>query len=123
MNIIEGGESPTMKKGRRMHTKKDSDSSNDEYYEAENAGALRLKAEIEELKKRKNFALTEKDKQRLEECVLLDCIQSREFNEDYFDVSLSGTTATIVIQLPDKLIVGWVGNSQMTEHYIDIRKK
>ena len=63
-----------MKKGRRMHTKKDSDSSNDEYYEAENAGALRLKAEIEELKKRKNFALTEKDKQRLEECVLLDCI-------------------------------------------------
>ena len=30
MNIIEGGESPTMKKGRRMHQKKDSDSSNDE---------------------------------------------------------------------------------------------
>ena len=74
MNIIEGGESPTMKKGRRMHQKKDSDSSDDEVYEAENAGALRLKAEIEELKKRKNFALTEIDKQRLEECVLLDCI-------------------------------------------------
>ena len=38
-------------------------------------------------------------------------------------MSLSGTTATLVIQLPDKLIVGWVGNSQMTEHFIDNRKK
>ena len=54
---------------------------------------------------------------------MLDSIQSREFNEDYFDVSMSGTTATLVIQLPDKLIMGWVGNSQITEHYIDIRKK
>jgi serine/threonine protein phosphatase PrpC len=28
-----------------------------------------------------------------------------------FDIALAGTTATLVIQLPKKLIIGWVGDS------------
>ena len=31
-----------------------------------------------------------------------------------FDVLLSGTTATIVIQLPKRVYIGWVGDSQVT---------
>ena len=60
---------------------------------------------------------------RLEEEVLLDSLQDREFDDRYFDVSLSGTTATLVIQLPKKLIVGWVGNSQVSLQQVGQHKK
>ena len=54
----------------------------------------------------------------IEENVLLESLQKREQTDKYFDISLSGTSATIVIQvgvqIPRKLIVGWVGDSGVT---------
>ena len=32
----------------------------------------------------------------------------------YFDISLSGTTATLVIQLQKKIIIGYVGDSKVS---------
>ena len=52
---------------------------------------------MNKLQQKTDFAFNPTERELLEESVLLDCIQSREFNEDYFDVSLSGTTATLVI--------------------------
>jgi serine/threonine protein phosphatase PrpC len=37
-----------------------------------------------------------------------------EKEQKYFDISLSGTTATLVIQLPRKIIIGYVGDSKVS---------
>ena len=39
--------------------------------------------------------------------------KQREHESKNFDIALSGTSATLVIQLPKKLIVAWVGNSMV----------
>ncbi len=45
---------------------------------------------------------------------LRENLKRRTKTEDKnFDIAFSGTTATLVIQLPKKLIVGWVGDSQV----------
>ena len=59
------------------------------------------------------FPLNEKEIELVEEDVLLECVQERQHDERYFDVSLSGTSGTLVIVLPKKIIVGWVGDSQV----------
>ena len=49
------------------------------------------------------------------EKVQLDLLKKRSREEEkYFDIALSGTSATLVIQLPrKKLIIGYVGNSKV----------
>ena len=40
-----------------------------------------------------------------------------EQEQKYFDISLSGTSATLVIQLPNKkMIIGYVGSSKVAIH-------
>ena len=44
-------------------------------------------------------------------CDRKDRISQRKEEEKYFDLLLSGTSATLVIQTPKKLYIGWVGDS------------
>ena len=54
------------------------------------------------------------------EDVQLDLLKKRSGEEPrYFDISLSGTTATLVIQLPRKLIIGYVGDSKVALQQIE----
>ena len=61
--------------------------------------------------KKVNGGLNDNEMKLIQEEVLLNSLSKGELAEKYFDISLSGTSATIVIQLPKKLIVGWVGDS------------
>ena len=72
-----------------------------------------IRPKLDAIQKLKNTAggLNDGQMRVIQEEVLLDSLQKREKTEKYFDISLSGTSATIVIQLPKKLIVGWVGDS------------
>ena len=46
--------------------------------------------------------------------VQLEVLEKRsEAEPKYFDISLSGTTATLVIQLPRKIIIGYVGDTKV----------
>ena len=56
--------------------------------------------------------LNDSQMKTIQENVLLDSLKKQNKTK-YFDISLSGTSATIVIQLPRKLIVGWVGDSKV----------
>ena len=49
------------------------------------------------------------------EKVQLDLLKKRSVEEEkYFDIALSGTSATLVIQMPNKrLIIAYVGNSKV----------
>lgn len=54
-------------------------------------------------------------RQQMLEKVQLKILEDRSKTEEkYFDIALSGTSATLVIQLPSKkLIIGYVGNSKV----------
>lgn len=41
-------------------------------------------------------------------------IQNRQKNEEKFDILLSGTSVTLVIQLKKIIYIGWVGDSMVT---------
>lgn len=38
-------------------------------------------------------------------------VTERKIEENKMDILLSGTTATLVIQTPKKLYIGWIGDS------------
>lgn len=65
------------------------------------------KLSLEELEAIKELALTKRLRNQI------------DGQPSLFDISLSGTCATIVIQLPKRLIVGWAGDSAVTIHTTD----
>ena len=77
-------------------------------------GIIRPKpSAINQLRNQKN-GLNQNQMKVLQEQVLLDSLSKHTGQDKCFDISLSGTSATIVIQLPKKIIVGWVGDSQVS---------
>lgn len=49
---------------------------------------------------------------QIREIALLKKLKERSENEvRSFDIALSGTSASLVIQIPKKVIIGWVGDS------------
>ena len=44
----------------------------------------------------------------------LDRIKKRKEEQEYFDILLSGTTATLIIQLPKRMYIGFVGDTMVT---------
>ena len=61
--------------------------------------------------------LDDKEIKSLQEKSLKENLRQRaEGEEKFFDIAFSGTTATLVIQLPKKVIIGWVGDSRVALH-------